>query len=148
MKVNLHTHTFRCHHATGTPEEYVKRAIENGASLYYILSKENTSELKQFEEFSKYYAIGYDIWKEDLISTYTSFNDEMKKVKYSYITDHEVLADRVVKVVYENGVAFILNYNTNDIKLEGGITVEPMSYVELSKLGIDPDSVVLTDVER
>ena len=29
MKVNLHTHTFRCHHATGTPEEYIKRAIDN-----------------------------------------------------------------------------------------------------------------------
>ena len=29
MKVNLHTHTFLCGHATGTPEEYIKRAIEN-----------------------------------------------------------------------------------------------------------------------
>lgn len=125
----------------------VLKAIENGANLYYILSKDNTSELKQFEEFSKYYAIGYDIWKEDLISTYLSFNDEMKKVKYSYITDHEVLADRIVKVVYENGVAFVLNYNTNSIELDGGITVEPMSYIELSKLGINPDSITLTGVE-
>ncbi len=33
MKVNLHTHTFRCHHATGTPEEYIKRAIENGIKV-------------------------------------------------------------------------------------------------------------------
>lgn len=30
MKVNLHTHTFYCGHASGTPEEYVLRAIENG----------------------------------------------------------------------------------------------------------------------
>lgn len=29
MKVNLHTHTFLCGHATGTPEEYIQRAIEN-----------------------------------------------------------------------------------------------------------------------
>jgi len=27
---NLHTHTFRCHHAAGSDEDYVKRAIENG----------------------------------------------------------------------------------------------------------------------
>ncbi|MBQ7739683.1 MAG: histidinol-phosphatase [Eubacterium sp.] len=27
---NLHTHTFRCHHAKGTDEEYVLKAIENG----------------------------------------------------------------------------------------------------------------------
>ncbi len=27
---NLHTHSFRCHHARGTDEEYVIKAIENG----------------------------------------------------------------------------------------------------------------------
>lgn len=30
MKVNLHTHTARCNHATGTDEEYVLAAIEAG----------------------------------------------------------------------------------------------------------------------
>ncbi|MBQ1186393.1 MAG: histidinol-phosphatase [Clostridia bacterium] len=33
MKINLHTHTFRCRHATGTSEEYIKRAIENGIEV-------------------------------------------------------------------------------------------------------------------
>ena len=33
MTVNLHTHTYHCGHATGTPEEYVKRAIENGVKV-------------------------------------------------------------------------------------------------------------------
>lgn len=33
MKINLHTHTFRCRHATGEPEEYIKRAIENGVEV-------------------------------------------------------------------------------------------------------------------
>ncbi|MBQ7386776.1 MAG: histidinol-phosphatase [Clostridia bacterium] len=30
MNYNFHTHTYRCHHASGTPEEYVLRAIEGG----------------------------------------------------------------------------------------------------------------------
>lgn len=30
MDYNYHTHTFRCQHAFGTPEEYIKRAIDNG----------------------------------------------------------------------------------------------------------------------
>ena len=30
MDYNYHTHTHRCSHATGTEEEYIKRAIENG----------------------------------------------------------------------------------------------------------------------
>lgn len=32
MKYNYHTHTYRCSHATGTEEEYIKRAIENGVT--------------------------------------------------------------------------------------------------------------------
>ena len=34
MKYNLHTHTFRCHHAQGTDEEYVLKAIENGYEVF------------------------------------------------------------------------------------------------------------------
>lgn len=30
MDFNYHTHTYRCSHASGTEEEYIKRAIENG----------------------------------------------------------------------------------------------------------------------
>ncbi len=30
MDYNYHSHTFRCNHATGTPEEYILNAIENG----------------------------------------------------------------------------------------------------------------------
>lgn len=33
MTVNLHTHTHRCGHATGTEEEYILRAIENGIKV-------------------------------------------------------------------------------------------------------------------
>lgn len=109
----------------------VLKAIENGANLYFILSKDNTSEFKQFERFSKYYAIGFDIWKDDLISTYNSFNSAMKAVKYSYITHHETLDTRIVKVVYENGIGFILNYNTHPIEVDG-IEVGAMSYAQFA----------------
>lgn len=30
FKTNYHTHTFRCHHASGSDEEYVLEAIANG----------------------------------------------------------------------------------------------------------------------
>ncbi len=33
MKFNLHTHTFRCHHATGTEREYINNAILSGIEL-------------------------------------------------------------------------------------------------------------------
>lgn len=33
MKVNLHTHTYLCNHAEGTPREYVETAIKNGVEV-------------------------------------------------------------------------------------------------------------------
>lgn len=34
MNFNLHTHTYRCHHASETPEEYVLRAIDCGIKYF------------------------------------------------------------------------------------------------------------------
>ena len=113
----------------GDYEYSVLKAIENGANLYYIVSKDNTSELKTFPEFSKYYAIRYDNWKQDMIDTYNTFNAAMKKVKYSFISEHEYLGTRLVRVAYDNGTEFILNYNTHDVELDDGTTVEAMSFI-------------------
>ena len=33
MKVNLHSHTYRCNHADGTEREYVEKAIESGLKV-------------------------------------------------------------------------------------------------------------------
>ena len=33
MKANYHTHTWRCNHATGTEEDYVKTAVEQGFDI-------------------------------------------------------------------------------------------------------------------
>ncbi len=106
----------------------VLKAIENGANLYFVVSKDNTSELKAFPEFSKYYAISYDNWANDIETTYASFNGAMKGVKYSLIDEHEYLGTRLVRVKYDNGTEFILNYNTHDVTTEDGTTVEAMSF--------------------
>jgi len=34
MRVDLHNHTSRCNHATGTVDDYIKRAIELGIDIY------------------------------------------------------------------------------------------------------------------
>ena len=33
IQTNLHNHTFRCHHATGTDREYIEAAIRNGVRV-------------------------------------------------------------------------------------------------------------------
>ncbi len=72
------------------------KAIENGASPYFVLSYRNTDSLKEDSYLSKYYSIRYDIWKEDLISAYDTLNEALGDVQDKYIIDHEfVEADRI-----------------------------------------------------
>ncbi|MGM9652506.1 MAG: DUF5696 domain-containing protein [Eubacteriales bacterium] len=69
----------------------VLKAIENGASLYFILSKQNTSELKEDVEFCQYYSVAYDIWKDEVVEYYKQLNDATKDLQTSLIVDHEFL---------------------------------------------------------
>ncbi len=80
---------------TGTPvnmegdiDEALLNAIENGASMFFTLSYENTRELASDEFWSKYYSVSYDIWKDDVKKYYDILNGAMKDVQESYITDH------------------------------------------------------------
>lgn len=111
----------------------VLKCIENGASPYFILSYtdedvDNTSELKNFKEFSKYYSIKYNIWKNDLIETYRTLNDALSDVRDCTISQHERLSENVVKVGYSNGKTFILNYGTADYDYEG-TSVAPLGFI-------------------
>ncbi len=75
----------------GDIESAILKAIENGASLYFVLSKQNTNELKESVSLSKYYSVSYDIWKEEVIKYYTILNDALKDLQTSLIVDHEFL---------------------------------------------------------
>ncbi|MBO5203444.1 MAG: hypothetical protein J6B72_02400 [Clostridia bacterium] len=65
------------------------KAIENGASLKFILSYQNTDELKEWELLSRYYSIRYDIWFDDVVELYNEINTALKGVQTSVITHHE-----------------------------------------------------------
>ncbi|MBE6666696.1 MAG: hypothetical protein E7607_00090 [Ruminococcaceae bacterium] len=71
------------------------KAVESGASLKFILSYQNTKELKEYETLSKYYSVDYAIWfdqgKGDLVAMYKELNSILKGVRYSLITGHEFI---------------------------------------------------------
>lgn len=80
----------------GDINEAILHAIENGAAMYFILSYQNTNELKENMQLSKYYSVSYDIWKNDLVEYYTTLNDAIKDLQTAYIVDHEFMdAQRV-----------------------------------------------------
>ncbi len=88
---------------TGTPanmegdiNEMILRSIESGASLYFILSYQNTNRLKEGYSTSKYYSVNYEIWKEDMAEYYNVLNEALKDVQDQYLVDHQFLeAERI-----------------------------------------------------
>ncbi|MBQ9806330.1 MAG: hypothetical protein IJW49_07485 [Clostridia bacterium] len=85
----------------GDPEYAMLRALENGAALYFILSYQNTAELKEFENLSQYYSVRYDIWKEDVVSYYSELNGLLKDVQNKVIIDHRFLIGKRILDVDE-----------------------------------------------
>lgn len=75
----------------GDPEYMILKSVENGAGMYFILSYQNTSVLKEDPYLSRYYSIDYNIWKEDLISYYKTLNDLLRDVQTKVIIDHKFL---------------------------------------------------------
>lgn len=75
----------------GDINESILNAIENGATMYFILSYQNTSELKESETLSKYYSVSYDIWKDDVAKYYNILNSATADLQESFIVDHEFL---------------------------------------------------------
>ena len=70
----------------------ILKTIENGASVYFVLSYRNTAELKEDTLLSQYYSIRYDIWKNDVIDLYNTVNEAMHDVQTKLIIDHQFLS--------------------------------------------------------
>lgn len=113
----------------GDTEYAFLKAIENGATLYYTIAKQNVELLKFEPEYNKYYSISYENLKKDIIETYKIFNEAMKDVQNKYIVNHgfldairtddgsQVDSSLVVMVEYEGGIGFVLNYSSDEIEV-------------------------------
>lgn len=138
------------------------KALENGANLYFTLAMQNTELLKGTEDYNNYYSVQFSTWKNSIVSMYNEYNKVMSSKQGVYIEEHEFLnADegfavirtqdlidypekeptllndsRVVRVEYENGEGFILNYNSFEIQVEYNgelYTVDALGYATYAK---------------
>ena len=77
------------------------KSIENGALLYYMLIYQNSSLLKEDEEFSKFYSVRFDIWFETIVDQYEMLNGAIGDLQLYNIVDHEFLTAERVPQDYE-----------------------------------------------
>ncbi len=76
---------------TGSPSYDLLRAIENGASIYYILGYENTEVLKEEEDLSKYYGGMFDDWYFSIVESYSYLNNAIGSLQTYQIVKHDTL---------------------------------------------------------
>ena len=133
----------------GDDEYMYLKALENGACLYYTLAMNNVQLLKEDEKLNSYYSIRYDTWKNKIAKLYRDYNSVMASKQDQYIVDHEFINakdgyevsrtvdnlplnnSRIVRVEYENGEGFLLNYNSFEVRVVyGGVeyTIKPLYY--------------------
>lgn len=83
---------------SGSPAYDLLRAIESGASIYYIVCYQNSAHLKDDDELSKYYGVDYHNWYDDIVTTYNELNNAIGDLQSYEIVDHRViLAEREIE---------------------------------------------------
>ena len=119
----------------------ILKSVESGASPYFVVATQNTSELKNWSSYSaikQYFSIRYNIWKDDIIAAYKTINGALKDVQNSAIRKHEILTSdgNVVRVTYTNGITFVINYDIKPYEYtDGEITVPAESFIKYSADG-------------
>ena len=76
----------------GDIDEAILRAIENGATINFTLSYQNTDKLKGSDYWRRYYSVAYDIWKDDVVEYYSTLNDATGDLQDKLIVDHEFVS--------------------------------------------------------
>jgi histidinol-phosphatase (PHP family) len=122
MNYNYHTHTFRCNHANGTPEEYIQRAIENG--IEYMGFSEHfpyicrdgfearyrlpVAQLKEYfeelYELREMYAGWIDLKIGFELEYYPELFDIMLKNAISYGAEYLILGQHFIQEEHPDGV--------------------------------------------
>ena len=100
------------------PKTDFLRSIEYGGNVAFHVTASPTSELMLGESFYSY-STEFDQWKEDIVDVYGRYQEFSKATAGRFIEDHELLSGTVTKVVYEGGVAVLINYSDEDDTYQG-----------------------------
>jgi hypothetical protein len=107
-------------------EDRLLMMVDFGINPSYILTEEDTYEMR-YTNASVFYTTTRSDYEEEILETYGYLDDALNHVLGASIEDREVLQTGFVKVTYSNGVIIYVNYNYEDVTLEGH-TVESRDY--------------------
>lgn len=120
MDYNFHAHTYLCNHASGTPEEYVLKAIEGGLK-YYGFSDHAPFKFPDGRESS--FRVPTDKvseYKETVFELREKYNDKIK-IFYGFEMEYYPLFfEDMLKTVKDAGAEYLIlgqHFLNNEIKM-------------------------------
>ncbi len=110
-------------------EATVMKAMENKSALNFRLIDTATSLLSDTTLDNVFFS-EYDTWKDDIITSYNTYNEFYQKVKDAEVVDHQVINqnDDLRMVEYSNGLKIYFNYGEESEQYDG-VKIPAGSYV-------------------
>lgn len=109
-------------------EELILNWIEYGVAPRYMLSWEDSSQIKYTSAADKY-SVNYTTWMDSVQSVYRQMNEALTPVQGAAMVHHRVLENGLAVVEYDNGVTIYVNKTEQTLTAEDGTRVQAMSYV-------------------
>lgn len=111
---------------SGDPETLKLKMVEWGVYPNFLVTNDATSKLLYTSNW-KIVSSEFNKWEKEIHSVYNFVNQGLNKVIGQEMTQHEVVADGIVKVSYKNGYKILINYTSENIKIDNQI-VSSMAY--------------------
>ncbi len=110
----------------GNSQDEILYAAEYGAGLSYTVMKESAYALQK-TLYTQYYGSEFASCHQDIVDTYSRYNNELGHVFNQEMTGHEALTDSVTCTEYEDGTKVYVNYSYDDYNA-GGVNVPARDY--------------------
>ncbi|MCC8167882.1 MAG: DUF5696 domain-containing protein [Clostridiales bacterium] len=106
--------------------EFKLKMIEAGVYPSFYVTYESSSALI-YTNSNDLYSTQFSTYKDTIVEYDTELRELAELTEGAYIINHEKTDEGVVKVTYDNGVVIYVNYEDEDIEVDG-ITVGAESY--------------------
>lgn len=100
---------------------------EYGYLPYFELTYSGSEDL-MYTDYNSLYSSTYSAWLEEAASIYKNFNENLTEVQNAYMDSHEEVAADVFKVTYSNGSIVYVNYNDEEVTVDG-VTIGAKAYI-------------------
>lgn len=121
LQIALHgliNYTESAHNLNSSPTLQMLRQLETGSAPYYIFTEAENSVFLN-TNFNYIYSSQFNTWKNSAVSNYKTLSSVLNGYCDDYITDHEIITDKVRATTYGDDLVVLVNYSSEEYDCYG-----------------------------